>query len=128
MLTDTTPQEQTKTARAQPFKKGAPSPNPKGRPKGQRDFTTELISSLRGVEQVKGKQILAHAWERAYVNDKVLVAMLKKILPDKLSLKTNGLNGDTHYHYTTINLDTQPEALAASVVSRFSQRTPVAAE
>lgn len=36
----------------------------------------------------------------------------------------NGSNGDTHYHYTTINVDAPQEELASAILARLSRRTP----
>ena len=56
--------------------------NPHGRPKGSRDFTIELMRGLRVVEKEERKSMIEHAWRRAFVNDKVMMGMLKKIVPD----------------------------------------------
>lgn len=67
-----------KDTRFKPGKPGGP-----GRPKGSRDFVTELLHAMRKVEKQPGrKPILEHAWEQAYENPKLLAALLKKIIPD----------------------------------------------
>ena len=63
------------------FKKGQ-SGNPLGPPKGLRDFTGEMIAAMRLVEKEQGISIMEHAWKRAMVNDKVLVALLRKVVAD----------------------------------------------
>lgn len=66
------------------FKKGQ-SGNPNGRPKGSRDFAVQLLEALSSVEREKGLSILTHAWRRAYEDDKVMVKMLDKLIPDRVS-------------------------------------------
>jgi hypothetical protein len=63
------------------FKKGEIG-NPKGRPKGSYDLTAEFIRTLRKVEKDKGITLIEHFAEQAYKDKKVLVAAVKKLLPD----------------------------------------------
>jgi len=57
--------------------------NPKGgRPKGSLDFISQLKSELKKVEKEKGFSLIEHAVRKAYTNPQVLIAMLKKIIPD----------------------------------------------
>lgn len=58
--------------------------NPKGRPKGSKSVLSvcSLRDALKVVEKEKKKRILVHAWERAYENDAVLIALLRKFIPD----------------------------------------------
>lgn len=62
-----------------PFVKGQ-SGNPDGRPK--KPEIEELRKAIKVVEKTKRKKLLRHFVERAYTNDKVLVALMKKILAD----------------------------------------------
>jgi len=66
-----------------PFKSGSEwKGNTHGRP---RKPEVELFrQAMAEVEVEKKKSIIRHAVERAYVDDGVLVALMKKILPDKL--------------------------------------------
>lgn len=60
------------------------SGNPVGRP---RKPEIELFrEALEQVEAQKGRTLLLHAVERAFQDDNVLTALLKKLLPDKLDL------------------------------------------
>lgn len=63
------------------FKKGKIS-NPKGRPRGVPNKKTELMNAIKYVQGKKGKKLLVHAVEQAYEDKAVLVALLKKLIPD----------------------------------------------
>ena len=70
-----------------PFQKGVVS-NPYGRP---RKPEIELFrQAILQVEKKKNKSLLVHAVERAFIEDDVLNALLKKILPDKIDLNDSG--------------------------------------
>ena len=64
-----------------PFKKGVIQ-NPNGRKKGSHNKRTELMNAIKFVQGRHGKKLLVHAVEQAYVDNKVLVALLKKFIPD----------------------------------------------
>ena len=59
------------------------SPNPDGRPKGTKNYLTLLEEALKDVEDVKGNKLFKRFIERAFINDKVLVAAMKKFVSDK---------------------------------------------
>lgn len=74
-----------------PFKKGVVT-NPNGRPKGSKNTMTvkifeDLLKEMKAVEKdetiSKGKSILKHFIERAYKNDTVLCAFMKKLVADR---------------------------------------------
>lgn len=44
----------------------------------------ELRKAIKAVEKEKGKNILKHFVERGLKNDSVLVALIKKLVPDKV--------------------------------------------
>jgi len=73
------------------FKKGVVT-NPNGRPKGSQNVITtkifnELLKEMKNVQNdVKvsgGKSLLRHFIERAYKNDVVLTAVMKKLVADR---------------------------------------------
>lgn len=57
------------------------SGNPQGRPKGtkERDY---MLEAKLAVEKAEKKSIYQYAFERAFKDDRVLIAMLKKLVPD----------------------------------------------
>jgi len=63
------------------FKKGV-SANPKGRPKGSVDFFTQVRDTMKKVEKEKGISLIEYAVRKAYTNPQVLIAILKKVIPD----------------------------------------------
>lgn len=63
------------------FKKGQ-SGNPKGKVKGSVDFISQLKAVIKEVEKEKGISLIKFAVQKAYTNPQVLIAILKKIIPD----------------------------------------------
>jgi len=68
------------------WKKGQ-SGNPKGLQKGE--ARTLLDEAIAAVGIVKKKTLFRHAVEQAYVDNKVLVAILKKVVPDLRHIEGN---------------------------------------
>jgi len=66
-----------------PFIKNDPRINRKGRPLKGESYAEMLVKALNDIAYTKGKHLIQHAVEMAYENPSVLVAILKKILPDK---------------------------------------------
>lgn len=64
------------------WKKGQ-SGNPKGRAH-ENEFAELFKEALIVVEEEKKESIMQRAVRRAYVNDKVLIEVLRKIVPDKI--------------------------------------------
>jgi len=67
------------------WKKGH-SGNPKGRPKGVSEIDV-FRQALITVEKDKKQKLYEYAIERAFVSDIVLVAILKKLIPDKTGIE-----------------------------------------
>lgn len=64
------------------------SGNPKGRNKGTKNLVTqqEFIQALRNVEKKRKINVLERFFERALKSDAVLVAVMKKLVPDLKAL------------------------------------------
>ena len=59
------------------------SGNLKGKPPGSLNYTTLLDKALKEYETETGKDLFKRYVERAYVNDRVLISLMKKFIPDK---------------------------------------------
>lgn len=59
-------------------------PGNSGRPIGSKNYFSmqTLIQACKYVEKKKGKSIYRHFVERAYISDRVLIALMNKIMPD----------------------------------------------
>lgn len=69
------------------FKRGH-SGNPNGRPKGSKNLVTqhEFMEALRRVEGKRKIHLLERFFERALKSDTVLIAVMKKLVPDLKAL------------------------------------------
>ena len=65
------------------------SGNPNGRP--GLIHVKELQEAIERAEKKKDKEFLDRVIERAYVNDMVLLAVLKKFIPDKTHTEITGI-------------------------------------
>jgi len=74
------------------FQKGHPKTPGSGRPKGSKNKLSinELKEAIAKVENKKGKILLQHYVERAFENDRVLMNIIKKLLPDLKSIEVLG--------------------------------------
>jgi len=75
-----------------PFVKGQ-SGNPSGRKTGGNTKVHALQHAIREVEKKKGKSLLIHAVEQAYKDRGVLIAILKKLIPDLKAVEVTGGEG-----------------------------------
>jgi wyosine [tRNA(Phe)-imidazoG37] synthetase (radical SAM superfamily) len=59
------------------------SGNPSGRPRGLKSkYSRELEAAIENVEKSKDQKLLVRAVEMAYEDSRMMIAILKKILPD----------------------------------------------
>jgi len=59
------------------------SGNIKGKPPGSKNYLTQLEEALREYETEKGKTLFKRLIERAFINDQVMLSVVKKFIPDK---------------------------------------------
>lgn len=70
------------------FQKGQ-SGNPKGRPRGATGYAADLTRVIRTVEKADGKSLLEHFVKQAFKSDRVLIAVVKKLLPDLKAVESS---------------------------------------
>lgn len=75
---DNTVKKRKYTGKDGKFKKGNP-----GKPKGAKHYVTLLEEAVKRIEEKRGKNLFDHLVERAFLSDKVLVAVAKKFIPDQ---------------------------------------------
>jgi hypothetical protein len=63
------------------WKKGQ-SGNPNGRPRKGQSIPEQLEAAIKAVEKQRKIKMLNHFVRRALENDAVLIALMKKVLPD----------------------------------------------
>ena len=61
----------------------------KGRKKGSKNKTqrSELLAAIARVEKKKGMKLFTHAVNQAWEDNKLLAAILKKLVPDQRTLE-----------------------------------------
>jgi hypothetical protein len=59
------------------------SGNPDGRPKGSKNYLTLLEEAIKKYETETGKKLFERLIQRAFINDTVLLNVIKKFVPDK---------------------------------------------
>ena len=96
------------------FKPGI-SGNSKGRPKGRKDaFNLGMLEKAlkKAAKEHNGVDILQHFVTRAYLDDTVLAALMRKILSDKSNVKMEG----------QLDLGISPE-IAEAIRQKLLERT-----
>lgn len=81
--------------------------NPNGRPINSE--AAELREALAQAKSKRGKGLLEHFVERAYTEDSVLIALIKKILPDKTQLEAEIMGTITQMG--TVKIDDKPQEI-----------------
>ena len=74
------------------FKKGQ-SGNPKGRPKGSANKRDELWQAINKIQKGKSRTLIEHAITKAYEDNTILVAILRKLIPDLKAVEITGADG-----------------------------------
>jgi hypothetical protein len=88
-------------SRPQLYKPGI-SGNPAGRPKGSPNYTTVLEQAIKDYEAETGKNLLKRYIERAFTSDRVLVSIIKKLIPDKQQLELEVEQQDIYRPYANL--------------------------
>jgi len=83
-----------------------------GRPKAKDSFMALFLQAKAEVEIAKKKSLLVHFIERAFKNDKVLIACIDRILPALKAIEISG--GDFR--------DSMSEEMIAQIQKKLSDR------
>lgn len=92
-IPDKTGKEQGKQANSTSFKPGE-SGNPNGRPKGAKNYLTQLEEALKEEAKKANKTYWQKLAEWCFTNPSMAIAVLKKFIPDKTHTEIEGV-GDT---------------------------------
>ncbi|MEN6414387.1 MAG: DUF5681 domain-containing protein [Veillonellales bacterium] len=115
-MIDSSTEKQTKTEKyPNRWKKGVTG-NPKGRPrKPEAEMLREALE--RAKEKHNGIHLIEHAVDLAYHDNNVLIAILKKILPDQL--KGEGFGAENYFNLTQGIPEGELRGLIETLRSRF---------
>ncbi len=64
-----------------------------GKEKGSKNYLTLLENAIKDYETRTSKKLFNRLIERAFINDNVLLNVIKKFIPDKLRQEFEGLEG-----------------------------------
>ena len=96
---DNTSKKRGYTNKEGKFKEGNP-----GRPKGAKNYTTLLEEAIKDYETRTGKKLFDRLIQRAFINDNVLLNVVKKFIPDKTSAEVEQ-TGDMKFRVEYVNQD-----------------------
>lgn len=91
------------------FVKGQ-SGNPKGRPKNT-SISEELRAAIKRVEAERGVSLFEHFVRRAYRSDAVLVAIMRKLVPDLKAMEA-----------LVAGVETMPDEVAEGIRAAMRER------
>jgi len=103
-LTDKTAEK----PRGRPFEPGN-SANLDGRPKGSKNYLTLLEDAIKNYETVTGKKLFDRLINRAFINDNVLLNVVKKFIPDKTHTEISGTE-PLKFEVEILNGNKKPES------------------
>ena len=89
------------------------SPNPSGAPVLGTNRLELLLDAVRKVENRKNKKLLEYFVERAYADDGVLIAVIKKLHPDLSAMQLSSMTGFN---------DSMSNELALSIQEKLMRR------
>lgn len=72
---------------------GMESPNPNGRPKGAKNYLTQLEEALKEEAIKADKTYWQKLAEWCFTNPSMAIAVLKKFIPDRQHTEVSGLEG-----------------------------------
>jgi len=93
--------------------KGSVSLNPAGRPRGH-SFLDELRVAMSVVEKEKRRTLLEEFCKRAFTSDRVLIALIDRLVPRLSSIQVEGLLGQMN--------DIEAEQIRLKLKERFEEK------
>ena len=89
--------------RGRPFKPGE-SGNPEGKKPGTKNYITLIEEAIKKYETDKGKKLFDRLIERAFINDNVLLNVVKKFVPDKEKIE-HSTDGPLEIEIKRVNVE-----------------------
>jgi len=85
------------------------SGNPEGKIKGSKNYLTLLEDAIKNYETVTGKKLFDRLINRAFINDNVLLNVVKKFIPDKTHTEISGTE-PLKFEVEILNGNKKPES------------------